>query len=159
MSWSLKIRNGDFDVQGAQIAQVRGAAKLVQDFTCAVLEVYGSDDMQPAYGSTLDGGLNTDGSYRAGILGSADSHLVRVAIETEIRRIASQIQDRQLNRVRAERLTYNKTTLTASEILVGVSDIRFRQVGTALTVFVTLLTGSGPVDLPVPLTSTSSVAS
>lgn len=153
MSWSLKITNGDFDVSNAQIAVTRGAEKLVQDFRCALLEELGNDSMQPKWGTTLDGGTAPDGSYIPGVVGESDPDLIGMAIETEIRRVASLIQQRQLARVKNERATYNKVTLTASEILVGVSAVRILQTADDLTVLVTLKTGSNSlVDLAIPIT-------
>jgi hypothetical protein len=165
MSWSLKIRNdgsgsGDLDVSNAQLGIVRGHEKLIQDFRCAVLESVGNDDMQPEWGSYIDGGVDPSGRTIPPVIGTADARLVASAVEDDIRRIARTIQQRQLARVQSERLLYNKVTLTASEILVGVSSIRFYQAGTSLFVKVSLTTGSGSVvDLNLPVTNDDLVAS
>jgi hypothetical protein len=160
MSWSLKIRNGDLDVANAQLGAVRGADKLVQDFTCALLEARGNDDMQPDWGSYLDGGIAPDGTLVPGVVGSVNSALTRMAIESEIRRVASVIQQRQLHRVKNDRLTYNKVTLTAAEILVAVTDVRIFQTADELTVLVTLQTGAGTsVDIALPISDNSLVGS
>lgn len=158
MSWSLAIRNGDLDVRNAQIGVVRGAEKLVQDFRCALLEALGNDDMHPTWGSILDGGVASDGTTIEGVIGASDPQLAALAIESEIRRIAGQLQQRQLQRVRQERLTYNKVTLTASEILVGVSSVRMFQTADELTVLVTLQTGANDlIDVALPVTDETMV--
>jgi hypothetical protein len=73
--------------------------------------------------------------------------------------VARVIQARQLERLQRERFVYNKVTLTASEILVGVANIQFTQVATALYVRITLSTGSGStVDLDVPMPTDDLVA-
>jgi hypothetical protein len=164
MSWSLTITNdgtgcGDLEVSGAQLGVVRGRDKLIQDFRCALMESLGNDDMQPLWGSTLEGGVTPDGRMVEGIIGGSDPTIAANAIENEIRRIATVLQQRQLTRVQTERLTYNKVTLTASEILVGVTHVRVLQAGDELTVLVTLQTGANDlVDVSVPLSSDSLVA-
>jgi hypothetical protein len=141
VSWSLKLRAGDIDVQHAQIGVVQGSQKLVQDFRCAVLEALGNDDLHPSWGSTLDGGIGSNGEWVPGVIGTADPWAAQMQVESEIRRIATLLQQRQLQRLQQERLTYNKVTLTASEILLGVTNVRMSQVGDALTVGVTLHNG------------------
>jgi len=158
MTWSLALRNGDFDVQRAQLGKVTGYQKLVQDFRCALLTRMGSDPLHPGWGSLLDGGTTLDGRDVPGVIGTEDFDLAMAVIETEIRRIAEYFQNRQLRRVKEERQRYSKSTLTASEILVGISNIRPIQVGTTLNVLVTLTTGSGDsVDVTIPLTDDSLV--
>lgn len=153
MSWSFAIRNGDLDVSNAQIGTARGAQKLVQDFRCALLESLGNDDMQPSWGSILDGGVAPDGTVVPGVVGTSDPELARLVIEGEVRRIATYIQQRQLQRIKQDRLTYSKATLTASEILVGVTGIRVVQTADELAVLVTLQTGANDlIDVAVPIT-------
>ncbi|WP_028058414.1 hypothetical protein [Candidatus Solirubrobacter pratensis] len=159
MTWSLFLRNGDFDVQGAQLGKVTGQAKLVQDFRCAVLTEMGSDPMHPGWGSLIDGGVTPDGRAVPGVIGATDTQLALAVIETEIRRIAEYFQNRQLRRIKEERQRYSKSTLTASEILVGVSGVRAIQTSTTLAVLVTLATGSGDtVDVALPISDNSLVA-
>lgn len=128
-------------MQHAQIGVVQGSQKLVQDFRCAVLEALGNDDLHPSWGSTLDGGIGPNGEWVRGVIGTADPWAAQMQVESEIRRIATLLQQRQLQRLQQERLTYNKVTLTASEILLGVTNVRMSQVGDALTVGVTLHNG------------------
>lgn len=128
-------------MQNAQLGVVRGGHKLVQDFRCALLESMGNDDLHPTWGSTLDGGIGPQGEYIAGVIGLADRQAARAQIENEIRRIGAQLQERQLQRLKRERLSYNKVTLTASEILVSITDIRMVQAADSLFVTVTLQTG------------------
>lgn len=159
MSWSFRIRQGDLDVRNASIGVARGAEKLVQDFRSALLESLGNDDMHRDWGSTLDGGIGPDGTLLPGVVGASDPALANLAIQSEVRRIGTYIQQRQLERVRRERLTYNKVTLTASEILVGVSGIRIVQTADELSVLITLQTGANDLlDVSVPLPAESVVA-
>lgn len=153
MSWSLKLRAGDVDVQNAQLGVVQGTNKLLQDFRCAVLESLGNDDLQPTWGSSLDGGIGANGEYIRGVVGQGDLRAAQTQVEGEIRRIGSLLQQRQLQRVQRERLTYNKVTLTASEMLLGVTNVRMSQVGDSLFVTVTLHTGRDElVDVAIPIT-------
>jgi hypothetical protein len=153
MTWSLAIANGDLDVSGASLGVTRGANKLVQDFRCALLEELGNDDMQPKWGSILDGGVGVDGTVYSGVIGEGDVRLAATMIEGEVRRIGAYLQTRQLNRLKRERLTYNKVTLTASEMLVGITSVRILQTADELTVLVTLQTGDNQLlDLAVPVT-------
>lgn len=159
MSWSLKLRDGDFDVQNAQLGTARGRQKLVQDFRCALLETLGNDDLHPEWGSTLDGGIGPSGEYIEGVVGVAGIDAALTSIESEIRRIGALLQQRQLQRLRQERLTYNKVTLTPSEILIGISNVRTLSVADTVYITVTLQTGSDElIDVSVPVTDESLVA-
>lgn len=139
-------------MQNAQLGIVQGSDKLVQDFRCAVLESLGNDDLHPTWGSTLDGGIGPSGAYVRGVIGSGDLRNAQTQVESEMRRIGALLQQRQLQRVQQERLTYNKVTLSASEMLLGVTDVRMLQAGDTLYVTVTLHTGRNElVDVSVPV--------
>lgn len=152
MTWSLRISNGDFAVKGAQLSTVSGTQKLVQDLRCAILEKMGTDNLHPGFGSLIDGGVRPDGSQVPSIIGVSNFALATAAIEADIRRIANAYQKAQAERIKTERLVYNKVTLTASEILAGISSIQTVQDQDALYVRLTLLVGNGTeVDLTVPV--------
>lgn len=154
MTWSLRLTNGDLSVRSAQLAVVTGEEKLVQDFRAHLLERMGTDDLHPGYGSLIDGGVRPDGQVVPSLIGTSNPKLAASTIQSEVRRIGADYQSRQIERVRRERLTYNKVTLTAGEILVGIPSIQVTQQQDALFVVVTLATGSGAnIDLTVPVSS------
>lgn len=153
MTWSFRLQNGDLSTAGAQIAKTTGSEKLVQDFRCALLEQMGHDTLNPSWGSLIDGG-QVNGREVASLIGADESSLVATAIDVEIRRIAGVLQQRQIDRIKSERLTYNNVTLTASEILLGVQSIAYQQDQDVLSVGVTLQTGDNQsIDVVIPLTS------
>jgi len=77
----------------------------------------GTDPLHPDFGSLLDGGTLQSGEEVASIIGETDPELIRSFVVTEINRILSDHQDKQLVRAESDRLTYNKTTLTFGEAL------------------------------------------
>src|SRR4051812_881906 len=116
MSWSLKITNGDLSIGAGQMETVTRDAKLVQDFRHFLLTRLGSDVAYPWYGSNLDDLVST-----------TDWRFAEVQIESEVRRIANRYQRLQLERAKADRLRYNKSTLTVGEILAAVTAVKFEQ--------------------------------
>lgn len=154
MSWSLELRNGDLTIGGTRLGAVTGSQKLVQDLRCALLERMGTDPSHRGYGSLLDGGRSLDGVEHPSLLGGMDWNRIALQVEAEIRRIASDHQDRQLARTSADRSTYGKSTLSTGEVLAGLKDVRLIQVQDALNVVVTLQIGSGETQtLNIPLSS------
>lgn len=154
MSWSLELRSGDLTIGGARLGVVNGSSKLIQDLRCALLERMGTDAFHPSYGSLLDGGRTPDGVQHGGLIGETDWDAIAIQVDSEIRRIASEYQDRQLARAQADRVTYGKTTLDAGEAFLGLSDVNLVQVQDTLFVRITLQVGSGETrTLNIPLTS------
>jgi hypothetical protein len=149
MTWSLALRNGDLTLSSASYGTVTGEDKLVQDLRAFILERMGTDDMHPSYGSLLDGGRLPDGTEKSGPIGSSDIEFAQLEIETELRRIISIYQNRQLARAKDDRLTYGKTTLSKSEVLLAIQGINFRQVGDTLNVQLNLQTAA---NTTIPLT-------
>lgn len=158
MSWSLQLRNGDLALGGAQLGQVTGQAKLVQDLRCAILEPRGHDDMHVTYGSLIDGGLDDYGVYQESLIGTNNWERAALRIESEIRRICLNHQRLQLERARQDRYTYGESTLNKDELLLQVADIKMQQAQDQLLVTVSIITGAGGVvDINVPIDSTGSL--
>lgn len=152
MSWSLKLRNGDLVTDGAQLAQVTGAGKLVQDLRCAILERRGHDDLHRQFGSLIDGGYDNDGEYVDSIIGEIDIDFAVLQIESDLRRIMTEHQQRQVARSKNDRQKYGQSTLENDELLYSVEDITFTQAQDKIMVNVFIKTGTGTTfDLAVPL--------
>jgi hypothetical protein len=152
MSWSLQIRNGDLALNGASFAQVSGGQKLVQDLRCEILERRGNDDLHPSFGSLIDGGIDESGREATSLIASNNADYVAMRVTAEIRRIASSLQARQLERAQNDRYVYGKSTLDNGELLINISGIRFTQIQDSLYAQVDLQVGSGQaVTLAIPL--------
>lgn len=143
MSWSLQLRNGDLALGGTSFAQTTGGNKLVQDLRCALLEHRGHDDMHISFGSLLDGGMDDFGVQQPSLIGTNDWNRIALRVEAEIRRIAQDHQQKQLERARQDRYTYGESTLSGNELLLQVTDIQMMQAQDALMVSVHLVTGTG----------------
>jgi phage baseplate assembly protein W len=140
--WSLAIRNGDLTLGGSSYGTVTGEDKLVQDLRCFILEKRGTDDMHPTYGTTLDGGRLDDGTESPGLIGKPNTALVQLEVESELKRIINDYQARQLERAKADRMAYGKTTLHRGEVLLGVTEMKFTPVGDTLNILITLQTAN-----------------
>lgn len=138
MSWSLQISDGDFRVDAAHLSSVTGQAKLVQDFRCALLEQMGTDNLHPDFGSLIDGGVTPDGTHNPGVIGMEDIELVTLTIETEVTRIARNMQRAQLTRAKQDRFTYGRATLDPQEVLLAMTGIEFEQKEDTLQVIIHL---------------------
>lgn len=155
MTWSLEVRNGDLTVGGAQLGTVTAENKLVQDLRHYLLERMGTDNLHPAYGSLLDGGVTPDGKTHDGVIGSSFFQEASLFVESEIRRICNAYQSRQIERAKEDRMRYNKTTFTAGELLISVDRIDLTQSETTLQARIVLTTGTNQrVALTVPLNQT-----
>lgn len=154
MSWSLQLRNGDLVSDGASLAQVTGYAKLVQDLRCAILERRGMDDLHPTFGSMIDGGYDNAGNWVEPLIGEDQIDFVVLSVDTDLRRIMAEHQQKQASRAKNDRLTYGESTLNNSELLLEVKSVDFTQINDELLVNITLHTGVGnTIDLSVPLQS------
>lgn len=140
MSWSLKVSNGDLSPAPASLDAVSGAQKLVQDLRLWILERMGTDDLHPRFGSLIDGGTTPEGDEIPGVIGT-DFAQGRAFVESEIRRICREYQMMQLARVKQDKVTLGRATLTPAEVLRDVTKIDFSQYEDALLVNVTLSNG------------------
>lgn len=142
MTWSLRVSNGDLVLNGTRFETVSGENKLFQDLRCYLLERMGSDPLHRTYGSLLDGGVLPSGKIVPSPIARTDWRAVTLEIESEIRRIAAEYQNRQLQRAKEDRLRYGRSTLTAGEILAEVGDIRFTQEQDKLKIQILVIAGS-----------------
>lgn len=152
MSWSLLIRNGDLAYDGSGYARATGGTKLGQDLRCALLTQLGSDPDSPDYGSILLGGVGADGSNLSPVTGGRDWERAALLIESEIRRVARDLQAYQSDRTRADQAVYGTSTLTPDEVLASIDAVDFVQVGDELLVGVTVRSQAGSqasVTVPV----------
>lgn len=125
MSYSFHLSQGDLNPAGHNgAAIVTGQNKLIQDLRNALLEPRGTDPANPAYGSTLDGGLNPDGSVTATNIGEPITRERMARIEAEVRRVLSTHQTEQLERIKRENAKYGgKTTVTPAELLHDIVSV------------------------------------
>lgn len=150
MSWSLAIQHGDLAFGSNGLNTVTGGGKLVQDLSCDVLEPMGTDPMHPAFGSLIDGGVDTNGTYYSGVIGAENNQDAATLVRSEIQRICRSYQAQQVARNAADVSIYGKSTLTADEALLGIGHISTTQVMDQLLVTANLETGSNSL----PLTAT-----
>lgn len=150
MSFSLKIQNGDIAISGTSLATVEGANKLQQDLACAILTPMGSEENNPEYGSTIDGG-EINGEYIEGVIGSSNWEAVISEVQAEIQKICNNYQRQQIARNERDIATYGKTTLIPGELLVSVAGIQCLQVEGNLLVKITLQTGNETTTLTLPI--------
>lgn len=156
MSWSLQLRHGDLVTDGASLAQVTGWSKLTQDLRCAILERRGHDDMHPTFGSLIDGGYDDAGNWIQSLIGEDEIDFVVLSVETDLRRIMAEHQQRQVARAKDDRYVYGQSTLDPAEMLLEVNDIEFTQVGDELLVNVHIQNGTGNTySISVPLQANS----
>lgn len=161
MSWSLRVRNGDFDPTSNGLAQVSNENKLVQDLRHFILEKMGTDDAHPEYGSLFDGGTKPDGTEANSVLASDSIVEAKALIEADLRRIIIEYQQTQLARAKRERLKFNKTTFTRGEVIKQLDTIRMDQVLDKLEVTIFITTASDvslQINVPIsdsPLITTS----
>lgn len=154
MSWSLKLRNGDLVTDGAKLDQVTGAAKLVQDLRCAILEKRGTDDLHRDFGSLIDGGYDDKGDWVDSTIGEIDIDFAVLQIESDLRRIMAMHQQKQVARSKRDRQTYGQSTLDNDELLYAVEGVDFTQAQDKLMVNVLIQTGTGQqFNIAVPLQS------
>ena len=154
MSWSLKLRNGDLVTDGAKLDQVTGAAKLVQDLRCAILEKRGTDDLHRDFGSLIDGGYDDKGNWVDSTIGEIDIDFAVLQIESDLRRIMAMHQQKQVARSKRDRQTYGQSTLDNDEHLYAVEGVDFTQAQDKLMVNVLIQTGTGQqFNIAVPLQS------
>jgi hypothetical protein len=160
MSWSLRLQHGDLALSGASFGTVINEQKLVQDLRCWILEQMGTDSLHPGYGSLIDGGVKSDGTIVDSIIGDSDLDMVLLRVESELQRIVAEYQGQQLSRAKADRLIYNKATLTLREVLLAVTNIQASASGTSLNVVLSIQTAAGrSLDFTVALPTDSTFTS
>lgn len=145
MTYSLHVHGGDLSPSGRNgAAIVSGYQKLTQDLRHAILEPRGTDPANPSYGSTLDGGVNPDGTVVGTHIGEMITRERMAAIEAEVRRILSVHQVEQVDRIKRESRRYNgKHTLTSGEMLHAVEAIDTMDIQDVILVRARLRTRAG----------------
>jgi hypothetical protein len=115
--------------------------------------------MHPTFGSLIDGGIDEAGREVASIIGTDRWEFAALQIQSEIRRITALHQARQVERAKADRLTYGESTLSNAELLFQITNIDMVQAQDRLLVTVALKNGEGsefalnvPIDETVNLT-------
>jgi hypothetical protein len=160
MSWSLQLVNGDLFLQGGSLSTVTGSAKLVQDLSCWLLQPLGANSLHTSYGSILEYGVDENGNYYPGLIGSPNNATSIAQIEAEIKRVCSSYQTQQINRNNSDVQIYGASTLTLGEALLGVNNISASSQNDIENIEVTLETGSGAIVIDLPVNaSTPSVSS
>lgn len=133
MSWSLRLTNGDLNLDSGSYAVVTGPEKLVQDLRCWVLEPQGTDVMHPTYGSIMED-----------VLGNLFTPEQIMNIEAEIRRIVMAYSAQQQDRRSRDMVVYGgKNTMAPGEICTGISKIIILPDGDTAAVWVYLTTANG----------------
>jgi hypothetical protein len=154
VSWSLQIRNGDLVVDQRKVGVVTGWQKLLQDLRCHLLERLGNDSMHPEFGSVLDGGVGPGGVEIEGIIGEIDEEVARSFIATEVGRIITEHQQKQLDRARSDQMGYGKHTLLDGELLES-AEVNVGFQGDVMVVQIIISTSAGDakrISLPFTLT-------
>jgi hypothetical protein len=133
MSWSLRLTNGDLNLDGGDYAVVTGPEKLVQDLRCWILEPQGNDVMHPTYGSIMED-----------VIGQYLSPEQMMNIEAEIRRVVMSYSAQQQDRRSRDAVVYGgKNTLSPGEICTGISKIVIQPVSDAAVCWVSITTANG----------------
>jgi hypothetical protein len=112
----------------------------------------GTDELHPEFGSILDGGRLPNGTPVKSLFGTNDWAYIAMVVESEIRRIAENLQNRQAASIKQDGYTYGKTTLTPGETLESITDISMIQDQNRLKVSVILRTANGQqatLELPI----------
>lgn len=150
MSWSLQIVNGDLSLGSNGLNTVAGTAKLAQDLRCALLEPQGNDVLHPNFGSTIDGGYDSNGNYVQGVIGGDNDQTAATYVGSEVQRICQEYQSQQIARNQSDVAIYGKSTLTADEALLAIMNITVDQVADQALVTANIQTGIGSLPLTVP---------
>lgn len=147
MSWSLQIQNGDLALGGSGFGTVSGSDKIIQDLRCALLESLGNDTMHPTYGSILDGGVGADGTVYPGVIGQINDQTSATLVQAELQRIVKIYQGQQITRNNSDIAVYSKSTLTADEAVLNITNVNIQRVADSMLVGATLVTGAGGLPL------------
>lgn len=141
MTWSLKLHHGDLERNGNELAKATNETKLVQDLRCQFLYQMGLDKMHPDYGSLIDGGVTPNGVVKESLIGQDNKDYAKSLLYSEIQRIISDYQERQLARAKTDKMIYGKATLTRREVIRSVKNINITENLDGLHVMITIETG------------------
>lgn len=155
MTWSLRLHNGDLvKGKGNSLAVIDGPHKVVQDLNAWFLEPYGTDPLNPEFGSFIDS--------EEGIVVSIDGRdrkLPDIYMELvigEISRIIAAYMNRQYSRLRFESSVYQGSHTFKPNELIEDFGLDWQQVGDTLFVDVLLYLANGEdVQFEVPVVNNS----
>ena len=142
MTWSLRLKNGDIEKNGSQLAKVKHESKAIQDLRSQLLYKMGINDLHPEYGSLLNGGVTPEGTVHESLIGTDDKEAAKLLIRSEINRIIGDYQNTQFARAKRDKMAYGKATLTRREAIVGISNITVDDSLDSIYIKITLVTGS-----------------
>lgn len=134
---TLALTHGDLVVGSTGYATLDGAAKVLQDVRCALLEPLGTDRFHPGFGSSLDQ-----------FVGQQQDSLTATTIQTEIRRVVDQYAAVQRDRLERDALSGTASRYATDDVLAAVTSINVKPVQDRIYVQVNLTTAAGtPVTL------------
>lgn len=154
MTYSFQLQNGDLNPIGqGGVAVVTGTNKLAQDLRNWILSPVGSNPLHLDYGSSLDGGMSTDGAFVPSMIGSLNGSDVALQVEAELRRVVYAYQQQQGARLLADQQAYGgKNTFAPGEILYSLDNVTVNQVGDVLVAGLSITASDGQslqLNLPV----------
>ena len=135
---TFALSNGDLVLNGDRFAMIEGTARVQQQVGLCMREPWRVDRFHPGWGSVLP---NWVGS-------TAITDQIKSDITNEIRRIVSNFVTSTTEQARRRANAGLPATVSASEILTGVTSIQIRQQEDRLYVRVNLSTMS-PVEFSV----------
>lgn len=151
MSWSLDIDlSGDLVTTTGQFGKITGRDKLQQDLAHWILTKMGTDLLNTGYGSTINGGVQPDGTIISSVIGGP---FQTSAIDVELRRIVGAYQQQQVVRAQDDQEAWNKTTLTADEIIASLDAIDYQQIADQLLATISITTAANTtldVNIAIP---------
>ena len=119
MTWSLQVANGDLvKGKGNALQQIRGPEKVAQDVRASITEPYGSDPLNPTFGTFIDlpQGNFVEFQDNDDMVFSTEDY--PTLIIDEVNRILENYQAAQLLRLKAEIDFYNgKHTFDENELV------------------------------------------
>lgn len=142
MTYSLQLKNGDLTIGAKGLGTVDNENKIIQDLSNELKTKMGDDPLNPSYGSLINGGITPDGFAYESLIGENDLALVELRVRSEILRIISNYQERQLARARADKMRYNKQSLTRGEIVLGLDSIEVKQSLDKLSILIKIISGN-----------------
>lgn len=153
MSQSFRISGGDLVLQNRSFATVDGQDKLFQDLSLMLEEPLGTDSLAPTYGSSLDNEI-INGQEVSPFIGQVFNSQIAASIVGEVRRVLSNYQQAQLQKMQQEAIQFQgRTTLNDSEIIYSIDSINISNSGMIVLVQVSLTTLAGiSVKLTFPVT-------
>lgn len=128
----LAVVNGDIYIGANGYQMVRGAQKVAQDLTFALLEPYGSNRFHPMWGSLL-----------SSMTGMPLTQSSTQEVQSEITRVVNNYITVQSALAQKSQLVAQPSNFTNNEIIQSVQSIDVTQNQTAITAQVSVVTADG----------------